>query len=71
MATAPARTTPRLVTIIRRLTNLEDRAFLTQAEGHELNRLRRELADGWPEVSGALAAAYLGAASGAPTDLAP
>ena len=59
MTIVTTRREPRLVTIVRRLTDLEAAAFLNPAEMHELNQLRTELADGWPEVSDALASAYL------------
>ena len=50
---------PRLVTIIKRLAELESRTFLDTQELRELNRLRIELGENWPEVSGALARAYV------------
>lgn len=59
MTIVTTRREPRLVTIIRRLTDLEAAAFLNPAEMGELNQLRLELEDGWPEVSAALASAYL------------
>ena len=43
--------------IIRRLAELESRAFLSPLEMHELNDLRIELQP-WPEINAALAAAY-------------
>jgi hypothetical protein len=54
---------PELVTIIKRLADLEARAFLAPAGMHELDGLRQILSERWPEVGAALAAAYL-AASG-------
>ena len=53
-----ARSEPRLVTVIKRLAELEARSTLTFSEMQELNRLRIELEE-WPEVAAALAHAYL------------
>ena len=49
---------PRLVTVIKRLAELEALAE-DDADLSELNRLRIELGDRWPEVSAALAHAYV------------
>jgi hypothetical protein len=57
----PVRTEPRLITVIKRLAELEAGAFLTPQQMRELNALRIELHDGWPEVSLALAHAYMSA----------
>jgi hypothetical protein len=53
---------PELVTIIKRLADLEARAFLAPGEMRDLNALRQDLQSRWPEVSAALAHAYLAAA---------
>lgn len=45
---------PLLVTVIKRLADLESRAFLAPPELRELNALRIELGEKWPEVSRAL-----------------
>ena len=47
------------MTVIKRLAELEACAFLAPPGMRELNALRRELADEWPEVGLALAHAYL------------
>lgn len=54
-----ARREPELVTIIKRLADLEAAAFLTPGQMRELNALRIELENRWPEVGLALAAAYV------------
>jgi hypothetical protein len=53
-----ASSAPQIRPVIIRLAELESRAFLTPLEMHELNDLRREL-EPWPEIGGALAAAYM------------
>lgn len=50
---------PLLVTVIKRLAELEGAAFLTPSQMHELNELRIELHEKWPEVSAAIVYAYL------------
>jgi hypothetical protein len=50
---------PRLITVIKRLADLEARGFLKPSEMSELNRLRVALAEDWPEVSAAVVRAYL------------
>ena len=57
-----ARPEPRLVTIIKRLAELEAKDELSPAEVHDLNEQRKALEE-WPEVNGALAMAYLGVAA--------
>ena len=49
---------PLLVTVIKRLAELEGAAFLTPSQMRELNELRMELHEKWPAVSVALAHAY-------------
>jgi hypothetical protein len=53
------RSEPLLVTVIKRLAELEGAAFLAPSEMHELNEIRKELSEKWPKVSAALARAYL------------
>ena len=55
---------PRLVTVIKRLAELEASDGLTESGLRELNALRTELQEGWPEVSKSLITAYLGGAGG-------
>jgi hypothetical protein len=55
---------PRLIAIIRRLADLQALPDWLPSETQEINRLRAELFEGWPEVSAALACAYLQAAAG-------
>ncbi len=50
---------PELVTVIKRLAELEGAAFLSPSQMRELNRLRIRLDEHWPEVGAALAHAYL------------
>lgn len=54
-----ARSEPRLITVIRRLADLQGAAFLSPSELAELNALRMELADRWPRVGETLALAYV------------
>ena len=51
---------PELVTIIRRLADLEQQDTLAPGEVSELNALRLRLSVSWPEVAAALAHAYVG-----------
>jgi hypothetical protein len=51
---------PELVTVIKRLAELEARDHLGSPELHELNALRQSLAERWPHVGAALADAYMG-----------
>ena len=53
------RSEPLLVTVIKRLAELESRAFLSPSEMCELNELRIELGEKWPAVATAVAAAYV------------
>jgi hypothetical protein len=53
---------PELITVVRRLADLEQQDELGAGELGELNRLRREL-DRWPEVNAALAVAYVAVSS--------
>jgi hypothetical protein len=53
---------PPLVALIRRLADLESMSYLSGPELAELAVLRSTLAESWPEVAAALAAAYRRAA---------
>ena len=55
---------PRLVTVIKRLAELEASGPLDAPQMRELNALRAELQEDWPEVSKSLVTAYLGGAGG-------
>ncbi len=50
---------PELVTIIRRLADLEQQDQLAVSELDELNALRVRLFDTWPQVGAVLARAYV------------
>ncbi len=50
---------PELVTIIRRLADLEAQDELTDAELHELNALRVRLFEFWPDAAMAVVRAYV------------
>lgn len=54
-----SRPEPRLVTVIKRLADLETLPSLLPSEMHELNQLRIELGEKWPAVGIALALAYV------------
>jgi len=50
---------PELITVIRRLADLEATAFLSPSQMRELNGLRIRLSEEWPAVAEAVVYAYL------------